>query len=203
MKIKLFVVSICLLMATGIHAQVKNLGVGGNFMGSSTINISGSDDKALLYESSFRPLIGGSIFYEAILGGMTHMWEASYMMGKMESLKSGDKFITEWGNNPAIESLKMASLFYYAGMTFNSGNRLQIPVYLGFGGNYNMADPIKCLTFNIAAKARVKFYFTDTVGVYAGAGWKGGMGNQKVGDGAKFSVTQRGVNLEAGLTISL
>ena len=202
MKNKLFFVLLSLLMATGVNAQVKNLGVGGDFMGSSTIKISNTDNKGLLYSTTFKPLVGASVFYEAVLGGMTHMWEASYMTGKMESLENGEYYITEWGANPAFEPIKMASLFYYAGMTFNSGSRLQIPVYLGIGGVYNMADPIKCWTYNVGAKARVKFYFTDSIGVYGGAGWKGGMGFQKAGE-SKFDVTQRGVYLEAGLTISL
>lgn len=204
MKNKFFFVLLSLMMATAVNAQVRNLGVGGNFMNTTQINIKSSSKSSSnsMYENIYRPLVGGTVFYETILGGLTHMWEASYMMGQLDDVKVGENHIESW--DPAsFDPLKMASLYYYAGSTFLSGNRLQIPVYLGFGANFNIGEPVTGLMWNVAAKARVKFYFTDNIGIYAGAYWKGGLGSMKLSDNSQFATSQKLLGLEAGLTFSL
>ena len=191
-----------ILIGVAANAQVKNVGLGGNFMGTSTITINGLEDHGALYVNTYRPILGGSIYYESVYWGMTHLLEASYMMGELESVKQGEYYLEGW--NPASFSpAKIFQIYHYSGHTFLSGHRLQIPVYLGIGLNYNMADPVKCFTYNLAAKARVKFYLTDKIGLYGGAGWKGGLGTQHLENGESRGVTQSIVYLEGGITFCL
>lgn len=199
---KLSLIVFSLFVAVALDAQIKNLGAGGYYSFTSTISVNGTSETGMLYGNVYTPMFGGTVFYEAILSGVTHMWEASYLVGQLNSVQQGEYQLEDW-NPSTFNSLKTASIYYYSGITFLSGRRLQIPVYLGVGANYNMADPIKGFTFNLAAKARVKFYFTDRIGIYAGVGWKGGLGTQKYSSDMKLGIRQKMLYAEAGITFSL
>ena len=199
---KLFLIVFSLFVAVALDAQIKNLGAGGYYSFTSTISVNGTSETGMLYGNVYTPMYGGTVFYEAILSGVTHMWEASYLVGQLNSVQQGKYQLEDW-NPSTFNSLKTASIYYYSGITFLSGRRLQIPVYLGVGANYNMADTIKGFTFNLAAKARAKFYFTDRIGIYAGVGWKGGLGTQKYSSDMKLGIRQKMLYAEAGITFSL
>lgn len=202
-NVKFIFIAYALLSVLAAQAQsVGNVGFGGNFMGSSKIVIQGAENHGVLYENVYQPLVGGTVFYETIQGGMTHLLEVSYLMGKLKDVEQGDYYLEGWDTS-TFQPLKAFSLFYYGGGTFGAGNRLQIPLYLGIGVINTSAEPIKTWSYNIGAKARVKFYLTDRIGVFAGANWKRGLGNVKVNVNETRGTSQRYLGIEAGVTFSL
>ena len=92
------------------------------------------------------------------------------------------------------------------GLHFDYGLRIfQIPVYFGLGLNFNSADPIRNTAWALGAKARARFYITDNIALFGGAGWKGGLGVQTVEEKSRVTldITQRLLYLEAGISVSL
>ncbi len=195
--------AVTLFVAVSVNAQVKSIGVAGHFMSDARITVK-HDDYGRLYGNTYQPLIGGSVSYEGNMGGAGSMFEVTYMTGKLYDMKTGEYYISSW-EEKGFHDLKYVSAFYYYGITFLSGKRFQIPVYFGLGLNFNTAEPIRNTAWALGAKARARFYITDNIALFGGAGWKGGLGVQTVEEKSRVTldITQRLLYLEAGISVSL
>ena len=203
MKSRLFLFFATLFLAVGMNAQVKNIGAGAAFFGDLRIAVQGAEDHGNLYVNSYRPVLGGTAFYEVSSGSASHMFEVDYLTGALVNVKESEKYYIEGWDPANFQSAKFITGFYYIGINNRSAQRFQLPFYFGLGLSYNDADPIKCMGFVVGAKLRARFYITDRIGIWGGGSVKYGYGETQVTADMSKSVIQRVLALEAGLTISL
>lgn len=198
MKSKLFLVSVALFLALGLNAQVRNIGAGAGFLGSTRLAVKGDNYQGLYYSVLYRPILGGVVFYEMSGAGASHMFELDYTKGTVESITEGEYYPEGWSHD-SFNPAKIITGAYYIGMNSRSAERFQLPIYLGMGISYNDASPIGTLGIFFGAKLHAKFYVTDRLGVWAGGMARYGFGNET----NDCTMIQRMLALEAGLTFSL
>ena len=200
---RLPLIFVLLFVTMGLHAQVGHFGAGGYYSFVSTIKvesiIGNSYDTELLYANTYTPMYGGTVFFDVSESSVSSLFEASYLVGNLDSVQQGKQQLENWDPS-SFNSLKTISLYYYQGINFLSGHRFQIPIYIGVGGNYNIASPIKGFVFNLAAKARIKLYITDRICLFGGGGWKGGLGTQGYNEDKTLLISQKMFYGEGGFS---
>ena len=203
MKTRLFPVLVALFFAVGMNAQVKNIGAGAAFFGDIRLTVQGAEDHGNLYVCSYRPVLGGTAYYEMSSGSASHMFEIDYLTAPLAGVKESEKYyIKEW-ESVDFQPAKVITGFYYIGINNRSAQRFQLPFYFGVGLSYNDAAPIKFMGFAVGAKLRARFYITDRIGIWGGGSAKFGYGETQVTADMSKSVYQRVLALEAGITFSL
>ena len=187
MKTRLFPVLVALFFAVGMNAQVKNIGAGAAFFGDIRLAVQGAEDHGNLYVCSYRPVLGGTAYYEMSSGSASHMFEIDYLTAPLAGVKESEKYyIKEW-ESVDFQPAKVITGFYYIGINNRSAQRFQLPFYFGVGLSYNDAAPIKFMGFAVGAKLRARFYITDRIGIWGGGSAKFGYGETQV-TGITFSL---------------
>lgn len=139
MKTRLFPVLVALFFAVGMNAQVKNIGAGAAFFGDIRLAVQGAEDHGNLYVCSYRPVLGGTAYYEMSSGSASHMFEIDYLTAPLAGVKESEKYyIKEW-ESVDFQPAKVITGFYYIGINNRSAQRFQLPFYFGVGLSYNDA----------------------------------------------------------------
>ena len=155
------------------------------------------------FKLTYKSVIGGTIGKEFNLGTYASLLEASFIHAKADKIEQNDKSADAEGH---FSDLMSVSVMYYVGRTIFPKKRVQIPIYIGLGGEVLQGYPFHHLMCDFGAKARIKFYFTNHIGIFAGATGKWGFGYSGMGEkGSNHTVSHNhlSVNFDAGLTFEL
>ena len=205
---KFFAIIIALLsISINANAQEKatSINIGFAPFGSIQERISLKDEKYKYNYKSYWSAVAG---LEKQFKGVTSMTEITYSSAKFD--KYDLKGVPEQFNPYQTEDIQDFTLIQYVGKTINPNKRIQFPLYVGIGGEYILGGPFHNLAFDGAAKARVKFFITNNIGVYAGGNFRYGFGMKKADDDKSslsnttdYSIGSIVWNVEAGITIGL
>jgi len=165
MSTKSLLVSMMTFMCVSVYAD-KSFTFGGGFFPSQDIKISGSDGK---YTYSYKPLFGFNVGWNYSHNVLSTLGELTFTNAKFDHWTGQGSATATF--NPADykeENLTDISLAYYVGGTINRMGRLQIPLYAGVGCSLLAGDPFTTVDFFIGVKARLKYFVSDNVGIFAG-----------------------------------
>lgn len=201
--------AVALAVSTSASAQDKTLNfyVGASALGSVKTNM--SYEKGVKNKLSWTPSIGAQLGMEKRLGVVSTLTEFEFATHKY---KKHNFSYMERFNPDEFDKLSTFSLSLYAGKTIGSG-RFQVPLYVGAGFDYLKGYPMHNVTGHLAAKARVKYYVTTKLGIYAGATFKYGFGAKGVNrsmssddfkkNDPTYNIAYVPLMLEAGLTFTV
>lgn len=201
---KIFTLAFMAVMAVSASAQekVSSLTIGFSPLGATHMMVKAKKlniDQTNDWKSNWNVNIG----YERQFKGAVSLTELTYFKGQFDKSKD-KKSGTTYTSGKDIYS---AGITTYIGKTIGAQSRLQFPIYIGVGGEYiNNDAEIHHLFFDLAAKARLKFYITSSIGIYAGGTYRYGFGTHKVennGDKESVALTPSTWAVDAGLVIGL
>jgi len=209
MKTKHFAIVVALLLVCmGAKAQTKsnNLYVGFAPLGSISESISYKDEK---YKYKYKSYWNVNLSYEKLFKGSSTMTELFYSKAKFNEYDL--KGESQWFNPNQAEDIYTISFTQYYGTTINKNKRVQFPLYIGFAADYAKGGPLHNLLIGGAAKARVKFYITNSIGIYVGATGRLGWGSKKASDSNSsrsssknsYSISSKVWYVDAGITFSI
>lgn len=207
MKKTMILIVALLAICTSANAQEKATSINIGFAPYGYIHekITLKDEK---YKYDYKSYWSAVVGIEKQLKGVVSLTEISYAQAKFD--KHDLKGETKWFNPHQNEDIQDFTLTQYFGLTINPNKRIQFPVYIGIGGEYILGGPLHNLAIDGAAKARVKFYITDKIGVYGGANARYGWGMKKANDDSSsvssdkdYSIGSIVWHIDAGIVISL
>jgi hypothetical protein len=193
-------------MAAKAQENVQSLTIGFAPVGSSYINISLNDEKYEYYYT-YKPFWNVDIGYERQFKGVVSLTELFYLKGAFDRYELDGT--SQWFNPAQTEDLTSIAITQYTGKTFNQNKRLQIPFYIGVGGEYMKGGPLHNVGLHVAAKARMKFYITNNIGIFVGAtcrygyGMKGASDKSSEGNKNSYSISHVLWGGDGGLIIGL
>lgn len=197
--VSLFLFSYCAMA----QEKVQSINIGFSPYGMTHAKISLSDEK---YKYDYKSYWNVNAAFEKQLYGVLSLTEVSYSKAKFDEYDL--KGTSDWFNPAQEEDLSAYSLTQYIGWTINPNKRVQFPLYVGVGFESLQGGALHNLLFDIAAKARVKFYITDAIGVYVGASGKIGWGNRHASESKSsnktyYSVSGSTLFFDAGVLIGI
>ena len=186
MRIRLFTIILLSACLATTHAQDKrgrarNIVVSYSPMTNDIIKLTGftKSDPDIMARYQLENGYAGSLSFEKQCNGRITETELTYRVGKFKSSEISEEI--EHLVPYTLEDIYSASISWYYGYTLlGKRSRIQLPIYLGIGGSYTNGDIIHNITFDVAAKARLKLFITPNVGLFAGANWRGGLGTKKI-----------------------
>lgn len=196
-----------LAMCTNANAQKKATSINFGFAPYGYIheNIKLKDEK---YKYDYKSYWSAVFGVEKQFKGVVSLTEISYARGKFD--KYDLKGESVWFNPNQSEDIQDFTLIEYFGKTINPNKRIQFPVYIGIGGEYILGGPLHNLALDGAVKARVKFYVTDNIGIYAGGNARYGWGMKKANNDTSsissdkdYSIGSIVWHIDAGVVIGL
>lgn len=196
-----------LAMCTSANAQKKATSINFGFAPYGYIheNIKLKDEK---YKYDYKSYWSAVFGVEKQFKGVVSLTEISYARAKFD--KYDLKGESVWFNPNQSEDIQDFTLIEYFGKTINPNKRIQFPVYIGIGGEYILGGPLHNLALDGAVKARVKFYVTDNIGIYAGGNARYGWGMKKANNDTSsissdkdYSIGSIVWHIDAGVVIGL
>ena len=205
MKKHLAIIAAMLFVCKGALAQVSTLTLGYAPMGFTHVNITLDDEK---YKYDYKPYMNFNLGFEKQFKGAVSLTEITYAQVKFDEFDLSTPINTKWFNPVQQKDIKDFAITTYVGKTIFPEQRVQLPLYIGIGAEYLTGGPLHNLAFDLAAKARLKFYFSDSFGIYAGATARLGYGVKSASEKDSSSSNSYGVvptmwALDAGLVIGL
>ena len=202
---KKFILVLAFILSCIIANAQINIGVGAYIGGNEKLTISKPDNKETidLYKNTYTPTYGAELFYEVNVDNLSVMFDLSYATGKISSIEKNAQYSYAPYENKTFPDFKSYSLASYMGHTFFPNKRFQIPVYLGLGYDRITSGPSNRYMFFWGAKARLKLYITDTIGLYIGGNWKSGSVVAKDDYIGKIAYASKRAEIEIGLTFML
>lgn len=194
-----------LAMCTTAKAQEKatSLNIGFAPYGYIHEKITLKDEK---YKYDYKSYWSAVLGLEKQLKGVVSLTEITYAQAKFDKYDLTGE--SQWFNTRQSEDIQDFTLIQYFGKTINPNKRVQFPVYLGIGGEYILGGPLHNIAIDGAVKARVKFYITDNIGIYAGGNARYGWGMKKASEDSSskssdkdYSIGSIVWHIDAGLTI--
>jgi len=171
-------------MNASAQDKVRSLNLGFAPYGYNHVKINGKDDK-FIYD--YKSYWNASVGYERQIKGVIALTEFTYASAKFD--KYDVTGVPQYFNPYHSEDITSYSLFGYVGKTINPNKRIQFPLYIGVGGEYLEGGPIHNITIDIAAKARVKFYVSDNIGIFGGVSGRYGYGTKKESESSNGNKT--------------
>lgn len=167
MKKVLLMAAMLLGVCGAASAQVNNIDVGFSPLGWSHVTLdapTGNDGKIKYkYET-----MSFSVAREQTLDGIPLLTELRYTMGMSDACRvvTPSPLFTPNNDDHNMHAITFLTM---TGTTINKKKRFQIPLYIGIGGEYVRAEKV-CHNFAVlgAAKARMKYYFNNTISAYVG-----------------------------------
>ena len=158
------------------------------------------------YKYDYKSYYNASIGIEKQFKGATSLSEFKYAAAKFDKYDLVGN--SKWFNPFQTEDIFAVSFTQYIGKTINPNKRIQFPIYIGVGGGYLKGGPFHNFTIDGAVKARVKFFITNHIGIYAGGTARYGWGAKKASEkdeknGDMYSINNTQWSVDAGLTIGL
>jgi hypothetical protein len=214
-KLFLALIMAMCMFATNASAdkdKTTNLLIGFTPMAAKTMtsikyNAKGAPKDEFTYNKEFGITIG----IERVINGMIVLPELRYFRGsfKKASLPSLGYAMPYPFPYTEYDDLNDFGFMQWLGVTIGAKKRVQVPLMVGIGLDYLKGAPMNNLFFNYGAKARVKIYFTNKVGMFLGGAYEGGMShsNRGIPSGAdsddKFNLKRKVPYGEVGLTVTL
>ena len=193
---KRILLSAVLMLAMGIVLQAQQDQSRNIFIGVAPV-ASGNIDANLdgtICRLNYKPMYGASVGREILGNGRGVLFEAYYSRGKYDNLTVVEGDATGL-SIPETDASMLGANGYWV-YTINANKRLQLPLYGGIGLGFVHNASFSGLNFNLGAKARVKFYFLDGFGIFAGVAAQYGAGFKK-DTGALY------MSADAGILIAL
>jgi len=194
------------MLASSVCAQERSVSVvvGVNpALGGMSTSLKYDDEEHFIdYKSSF----GVSVDIEKQLQGLIVMSEFRYGKWKLDEFDPyGSKALFPMPDS--ADDLSSYTFMQYGGRTIFPKKRFQIPLYAGIGLDYIQGAPYHNLLIDFGAKARMKFYITDKIGIYGGADFSWGIGSSSRGmeEGSKdtFKIHATRLYIDFGFTVNL
>lgn len=184
MKVKFLVIAMGLLFVSATanaQEKVNSLTIGFSPLGATHINMKQKDND-MKYSSNYNSNWNVNIGYERQFEGVVSLTELTYFQAKWDETTYTHKD----HDYPVLtgEDIWSAGITTYIGTTINAKKRFQLPLYIGVGGEYIDGNGLHNVMLDLAAKARMKFYITSSIGIYAGFTYRYGFGSheQKLDD---------------------
>lgn len=196
MKKTIIAIMALVAMCTSVNAQNANsLYIGVSPFGGESIKLKNKDNNTE-FNYKYKSYFNASIAKEGQAFGFGHLIELAYSKAKFDEveIKNSSKILPFAGED--IYSIGGA---LYGGQSLNSGHRFQVPIYGGFGADYINGGPFHHVTVFLGFKLRLKYYFTEKFGIYAGGAYKLGLGKSS----EKGDLTPQSYFCDAGIVISL
>ena len=174
-KIYFIFLALFCLYISDLHAQARNLGIGVAPVGSIQLDYKKNEEKKG-HRLNYTSYLNGHLYYEPQLFGASWLIEGSYAQAQIDNFEINEESALTLTPSSINDRISLYSFYLYSGLTIFPQKRLQIPIYGGVGGDYIEGEPIDNFLFSLGAKARIKFYITDQIGLYLGADAKIGIG---------------------------
>lgn len=160
------------------------------------------------YDLHYEIIPHAFVDVEYILDGFVVMFEGKYGKAKYSDYDeyTNKDFLDL--DPTSFDDANMYSASFYFGVNLFHGKRFQMPLLVGAGLTHIGAEPVKSLYLDFGYKARAKFYFTNSIGIFAGvAGSYGTSYSDKFHNLApssdSYELTSRPFYAEAGLTVMI
>jgi hypothetical protein len=158
------------------------------------------------YKYDYNSYMNFNLGIEKQFKGVTTLSEFKYAQGKFDSYDLVGN--SQWFNPKLTDDVFSVSFTQYFGKTINPNKRIQFPLYIGIGGEYLKGGPFHNLILDGAAKARVKFFFTNHIGIFAGGTFRLGLGAKSASESSNrnkdmYSILNTQWSVDAGLTYGL
>lgn len=158
------------------------------------------------YKYDYNSYMNFNLGIEKQFKGVTTLSEFKYAQGKFDSYDLDGN--SQWFNPKLTDDVFSVSFTQYFGKTINPNKRIQFPLYIGIGGEYLKGGPFHNLILDGAAKARVKFFFTNHIGIFAGGTFRLGWGAKSASESSNsnkdmYSILNTQWSVDAGLTFGL
>lgn len=203
MKTKFFTVVAALMICVGVSAQdkINSLTIGFSPIGGTNVKLKQKDygfNGTLNYRSAWNVNAG----YERQFYGIVSLTDLYYGQAKFNQATYKYNGTSEkYTDGDDVYSVGITT---YAGKTINARKRFQVPVFIGIGCDYINGGNLHNLILSGAAKARMKFFFSNKFGIYAGGTFKYGFGSKSIKDDNKsISITPATWAVDAGVIIGL
>jgi len=196
-----------LAVCTTANAQEKVTSINVGFAPYGYIHegIKLKDEK---YKYDYKSYWSAVVGFEKQLKGVVSLTEVTYAQAKFD--KHDITGNSEWFNPYQKEDIQDFTLTQYFGKTINPGKRVQFPIYIGIGGEYVLGGPMHNLALDGAIKARVKFFISDKIGIYAGGNARYGWGMKKansdsssISNDKDYTLSSVVWHIDAGVVFSL
>jgi len=197
MKIKLILSAVYFLISSESMFSQGSLNISISPGGLSNKEIYNQDnDNDFKYD--FKNVVGAQIAYEYMKNGKCFLAELSYYNGKFDRAEL--KGTSSTFNPENFKDYKSYDATLYYGLTINPKKRIQFPFYIGLGGGYSEGGPQKGLFIHAAAKARIKFFLTNRIGLFVGVTGKYGYSTleNKSNKDIKYDVFNWRINADTG-----
>ena len=183
----------------------RSLYVGFSPFGGTSITLSPKNGNAQL-KYKFNSYWNCNILYENKAGkyGYTILG-LSFGHAKLDKIEIAE------GAESLIDAVHMRDLKQGDGLTTLSANinyglmsgkkRFQIAVFPGIGIDYLKGSSFNNVAFYLGGLARLKFYFTNDIGMYVGGNARWGWGSRKI-DEENYKLNVKTMYLDAGMVFS-
>lgn len=201
-KVLFIAVALFAFFASANAQQVGTLSINVGFspVGHIHESISLNSEK---YKYDYNSYLNFSLGIEKQFKGVTTLSEFKYAKAKFDSYDLNGN--SQWFNPKQADDVYSISFTQYFGRTINANKRVQFPLYIGIGGEYLKGGPFHNIFIDGAVKGRVKFYFTNHVGIFAGVTGRIGWGAKKASENSKkdsYGIFNTQWSADAGLTFS-
>jgi len=203
---KIFAIAVLFFaISMGANAQNKTLSINLGFAPVGHIHESVAL-KPEKYKYDYNSYINFNLGIEKQFKGVTSLSEFKYAKAKFDSYDLDGE--SQWFNPRQVDDLYSISFTQYAGHTINANKRIQFPLYIGIGAEYINGGLFHNLLVDGAVKARVKFFITNHIGIYAGGTGRVGWGAKSASESNSsnkdmYSIWNIQWSADAGLTIGL
>lgn len=210
---KVFVICLGIMLSACVSVmadgeKTTNLVVGFTpGVGQTKLSVKHDAKNGVKDKFTYNQEVGINIGLERVLNGIIILPEVHYSRSKLnkEEIKDGSIFPYK-----ELKNVSEVGFMQYFGFTLNAKRRFQVPLMAGIGVDYMFGEPVHNCFFAYGAKARMKFYITPKVGIFAGGMFKGDSGSSNRGedshyssDKGKFKLNKTNFNAEVGITITL
>ena len=210
-KFSVICLSMMLLACVSVMAdgeKTTNLVVGFTpGIGQSRLSIKHDAKNGAKDKFTYNQEVAVNVGLERVLNGIIILPELHYSRSKLNKDEIAPNSQFPYGE---LKNLSEVGFMQYFGFTLNAKKRFQVPLMAGVGIDYMFGEPVHNCFWAYGVKARMKFYITPKVGIFAGGMFKGNYGTSNRGedsgyhsDDAKFKLNKTNFNAEVGLTITL
>lgn len=157
------------------------------------------------FDINYKSVIGGTLGYEFALGKSSSLVELGFTHASFDKVTP---HLTDPANmdllyprTNKVEDFIAFDFMYFFGkaLTFADG-RFQIPLYIGLGAEYLKGEPFNNLFVDLGAKIRLKYYVSNSVGIFVGTTGKCGWSLITENERIEKTCSHYRMNIDVGLS---
>jgi len=203
MKLKsLLLMALLGLASSNLLAQESTLSINVAYGPMGNISASLAEDDA--HKIKYDALQTFNLGIEKQLSGVSTLFDFAYGKASLNDYDIASTSTYPLTGAGIKDEVTYIGAMMYFGHTINKKKRLQIPLYFGLGCDYLNGAPYHNLFFGAGVKARIKFYISSHIGIFADVSGKYSVGTRSV-EGQSESVPMRSMMWypTAGVTFSI